>query len=200
LAIEISTEGDTQMITDGVEAGRARRADLPRSEHGRWQPAADRRDPVAILEEQGETRVEDLLPIRYQRMLVSPFTFYRGGAAIMAADLASQPNSGMIVQLCGDAHLSNFGVFASPDRRLVFSVNDFDETLPGPFEWDVKRLAASLAVAGRDLDILVSDRMDIVARCVGTYRRAILDLSGRSSTSGTPGSTSRRSSTGSTAG
>jgi uncharacterized protein (DUF2252 family) len=179
LAIEISTEGETQMITDGVEAGRARRADLPRSEHGRWQPAADRRDPVAILEEQGETRVEDLLPIRYQRMLVSPFTFYRGGAAIMAADLASQPNSGMIVQLCGDAHLSNFGVFASPDRRLVFSVNDFDETLPGPFEWDVKRLAASLAVAGRDLDILVSDRMDIVARCVGTYRRAILDLSGR---------------------
>ncbi len=114
------------------------------------QPAADRADPVSLLEEQATSRVPELVPLRYGRMLVSPFTFYRGAAYLMAADLAGAPRTGLTVQLCGDAHLSNFGTFAAPDRRLVFSLNDFDETLPGPFEWDVKRLVASFAVAGRD--------------------------------------------------
>ena len=122
---------------------------MPRSSHGPWAPAADR-DPVGLLEEQASTRVPNWYPIRYGRMLVSPFTFYRGAALIMAADLAATPRSGLNVQLCGDAHLSNFGVFASPERQLIFDINDFDETLPGPWEWDVKRLAASFEIAGRD--------------------------------------------------
>ena len=133
-------------------AGARPRGGTPRSGHGEWEPAADRPDPVELLEEQAATRVPELVPIRYGRMLVSPFTFYRGAAYLMAADLAGAPRTGLEVQLCGDAHLSNFGVFAAPDRRLVFSINDFDETLPGPFEWDVKRLVASFAVAGRDAD------------------------------------------------
>src|SRR5690242_13496068 len=124
--------------------GKAARAEAPRGSNAEWSPPADRRDPVAILEEQAETRLPELVPIRYGRMLTSPFAFFRGGAAIMAADLASTPNSGIRVQLCGDAHLSNFGGFASPERDLVFDINDFDETLPGPWEWDVKRLAASV--------------------------------------------------------
>src|SRR3954468_23705884 len=130
--------------------GKAARAEVPRSSLAEWEPAPGRRDPVDVLEEQAQTRVPELVPIRFGRMLVSPFTFYRGAAYLMAADLAGTPRTGLRVQLCGDAHLSNFGVFASPARRLVFSVNDFDETLPGPFEWDVKRLVTSFAVAGRD--------------------------------------------------
>jgi uncharacterized protein (DUF2252 family) len=130
-------------------AGAAARAGVPLEVHAAWSPAADRPDPVALLEEQARTRIPDLVPIRNGRMAVSPFTFYRGAALPMAADLASTPRSGIAVQLCGDAHLSNFGLFASPERDLVFDVNDFDETLHGPFEWDVKRLAASLVVAGR---------------------------------------------------
>jgi uncharacterized protein (DUF2252 family) len=135
-----------------------------------------RRDAVAVLEEQAQTRVPELVPIRYGRMLVSPFTFYRGAAAVMSADLAGAPRTGLQVQLCGDAHLSNFGAFAAPDRRLVFSVNDFDETLPGPFEWDVKRLAASFAVAGRDrgFDAKQRERVDVA---VGrSYRAAMRDF------------------------
>ena len=124
---------------------------MPRSVHGEWSAPAARRDPVELLEEQAASRVPELVPIRYGRMLVSPFTFYRGAAYLMVADLAGAPRTGLRVQLCGDAHLSNFGGFAAPDRRLVFDVNDFDETLPGPFEWDLKRLVASFAVAGRDL-------------------------------------------------
>jgi hypothetical protein len=127
--------------------GKAARDAAPRASHGDWEPAARRRDPVKLLEDQGKSRVPELVPIRYGRMLVSPFTFYRGAAAIMAMDLAKTPVSGLRVQACGDAHLSNFGVFAAPDRRLVLDVNDFDETLPGPWEWDVKRLAASFAAA-----------------------------------------------------
>src|SRR4051794_18429668 len=130
--------------------GKAARADVPRSSHARWEPAPGLRDSVAVLERQAQTRVPELVPIRHGRMLVSPFTFYRGAAALMAGDLAGSPRTGLHVQLCGDAHLSNFGAFAAPDRRLIFGVNDFDETHPGPFEWDVKRLAASFAVAGRD--------------------------------------------------
>ena len=118
--------------------------------HGEWAPAADRPDPVALLEEQNATREPDLVPVRHGRMMVSPFTFYRGAAKIMAADLEDTPTAGLNVQLCGDAHLSNFGVFASPERTLLFDLNDFDETLPGPFEYDVKRMAASFTIAARN--------------------------------------------------
>ena len=137
-------------LSERAARGKAARAEVPRSSHGSWAPARDRRDPVELLEEQAASRVPELLPIRYGRMLVSPFTFYRGAAYLMAADLAGTPRTGLDVQLCGDAHLSNFGVYAAPDRQLVFDINDFDETLPGPFEWDLKRLVASFAVAGRD--------------------------------------------------
>ncbi|KQV12657.1 DUF2252 domain-containing protein [Kitasatospora sp. Root107] len=130
--------------------GRAARKTVSRASHGRWSAAADRPDPLRVLERQATDRVAELLPIRYGRMAVSPFTFLRGSAAVMTADLAAVPNTGLTVQLCGDAHLLNFGVFASPERALLFDLNDFDETLPGPFEWDVKRLAASVAVAARD--------------------------------------------------
>src|SRR3954454_7797358 len=153
--------------------GKAARAEVPRSSHAAWEPAPGRRDPVEVLEEQSQTRVPELVPIRYGRMLVSPFTFYRGGAALMAADLAGAPRTGLHVQLCGDAHLSNFGAFAAPDRRLVFSVNDFDETLPGPFEWDVKRLLASFAVAGRDRGFDAKAREAVELAAGRAYREAM---------------------------
>lgn len=130
-------------------AGRARRTDSPRSSHAAWTPDDDRSDPIAILERQATDRVPELLPLRYARMAASPFAFLRGSAAVMAADIAITRPAGLQVQCCGDAHLSNFGLYASPERRLVFDLNDFDETLPGPFEYDVKRLAASVAVAAR---------------------------------------------------
>src|SRR3954470_5755464 len=130
--------------------GRAEREAVPLDAHGEWAASDGRQDPVGILEAQNTTRVPELVPIRHGRMIVSPFTFYRGSAAIMAADLSQTPSTGLRVQCCGDAHLSNFGVFAAPDRRLVFDLNDFDETLPAPFEWDVKRLVASFVVAARD--------------------------------------------------
>ena len=132
-----------------------------------------RRDPVGLLEEQAQTRLPELIPIRYGRMLVSPFTFFRGAAYLMAADLADGARTGLHAQLCGDAHLSNFGIFAAPDRRLVFSINDFDETLPGPFEWDVKRLAASIAVVGREQGFDDGTRRLIVAAAVREYRQAM---------------------------
>ena len=153
--------------------GKAARAATPRGEQGDWAPASDRHDPVELLEEQGATRVAELVPIRYGRMLVSPFTFYRGGAYLMAADLAAAPRTGLEVQLCGDAHLSNFGAFAAPDRRLIFSVNDFDETLPGPFEWDVKRLVASFEVAGRDRGFKTAQRKAINTIVTASYREAM---------------------------
>ncbi len=135
-----------------VERGKAARKATPRSSHAEFAPAPGRTDPVETLERQARTRVAELIPIRYGRMLTSPFAFYRGAAAIMAEDLASTPQSGLRVQACGDAHLANFGVFASPDRRLVFDLNDFDETSPAPWEWDVKRLAASMAIAAQAND------------------------------------------------
>jgi uncharacterized protein (DUF2252 family) len=158
--------------------GRAARREVRRSSLGEWAPAADRRDPVELLEEQSATRVPELVPIRYGRMLVSPFTFFRGAAYLMAADLAPCPRTSLQAQLCGDAHLSNFGVFAGPDRRMVFSLNDFDETLPGPFEWDVKRLAASFAVAGRDRGF--DDRQrEVVNLAVGrSYRESMAGFAG----------------------
>ena len=175
--------------------GKAARAELPRSAHAAWEPAPSRRDPVDLLEQQAQTRLPELGPIRYGRMLVSPFAFFRGGAYLMAADLADGPRTGLHAQLCGDAHLSNFGIFAAPDRRLVFSLNDFDETLPGPFEWDVKRLAASLAVAGRERGFDDATRRSVVTAAVREYREAMAALRGRCGTftSGTRASTSRRS-------
>ena len=133
----------------------------------------DRPDPIELLERQAETRVPELVPIRYGRMLVSPFTFYRGAALIMASDLSATPRSGLTVQCCGDAHLSNFGVFASPERRLVFDINDFDETLPGPWEWDVKRLAASMLIAAQYNGFSVKDQERVVLDTVEEYRTAM---------------------------
>ncbi len=158
---------------ESAERGRAARGGTPRSAHGDWAPASDRRDPVAVLAAQAASRVPELIPIRYGRMLVSPFTFYRGAAAVMAADLAATPDSGIAVQACGDAHISNFGAFAAPDRRLVFGPNDFDETLPGPWEWDVKRMAASAEIAGRDVGLAADRRRWIVEDCVREYREGM---------------------------
>ena len=157
---------------DRVALGKDARVSVPLESHAQF--AADGgRDPVGLLLEQAKSRVSELVPVRHGRMLVSPFTFYRGAALPMAADLCATPASGLRVQLCGDAHLSNFGAFASPSRRLVFDVNDFDETLPGPFEWDVKRLAASLAVAGRDNGFGRKDRRQVVLAGAGGYRTAM---------------------------
>jgi uncharacterized protein (DUF2252 family) len=155
---------------ESAERGRAARRATPRSAHGDWAPAPDRPDPVAVLAAQAASRLQELVPIRYGRMLVSPFTFYRGAAAVMAADLAATPDSGIVVQACGDAHISNFGGFAAQDRRLVFGPNDFDETLPGPWEWDVKRMAASAEIAGRDIGLPADRRRRIVIACVREYR------------------------------
>lgn len=156
-----------------VARGKAARADVPRSAHAKWEPFPHRPDPVDLLEEQAASRVSELVPIRYGRMLVSPFTFFRGAAYLMASDLATGPRTGLHAQLCGDAHLSNFGFFGSPDRHIVFSLNDFDETHPGPFEWDVKRLAASFAVAGRDRGFDAKRRQRIASAGVRAYREAM---------------------------
>jgi uncharacterized protein (DUF2252 family) len=153
--------------------GKAARSEVPRSAHSDWEPASGRSDPVEMLEEQAQTRLPELGPIRYGRMLISPFAFFRGGAYLMAADLSAGPRTGLHAQLCGDAHLTNFGIFAAPDRRLVFSLNDFDETLPGPFEWDVKRLAASFAVAGRERGFDDEARRSAVTAVVREYREAM---------------------------
>jgi uncharacterized protein (DUF2252 family) len=159
-----------------IARGKAARAEVPRSAHAVFEPAPRRPDPVELLERQARTRVPELVPIRYGRMLVSPFTFYRGAAMIMASDLAPSPRSGLTVQCCGDAHLSNFGVFASPERRLVFDVNDFDETLPGPWEWDVKRLAVSMLIAARDNGFGGKDEDRIVLGTVQRYRTAMAEF------------------------
>jgi uncharacterized protein (DUF2252 family) len=161
---------------ESAERGRAARHIAPRSAHGEWVPAPDRPDPLALLEAQAATRVQELVPIRYGRMMVSPFTFYRGAAAVMAADLAATPDSGIVVQACGDAHISNFGGFAAQDRRLIFGPNDFDETLPGPWEWDVKRMAASVEIAGRDIGLPEASRERLVVDCVEEYRRAMVSF------------------------
>ena len=165
-------------VAERAARGKAARAEVPRSSHAEFAPSAARPDPVALLEGQAATRVAELVPIRYGRMLVSPFTFYRGAALIMAADLAVTPRSGLTTQLCGDAHLMNFGVFGSPDRRLVFDINDFDETHPGPWEWDVKRLAASFAIAGRDNGYPTKERKKVVLSVVAGYRSAMREFAG----------------------
>jgi hypothetical protein len=157
--------------------GKGARAQAPRSTHRSWEPSARGTDPVELLERQAATRAADLIPIRHGRMLVSPFSYFRGAALSMACDLASTPVSGLDVQLCGDAHLSNFGMFGSPERRLVFDINDFDETARGPWEWDVKRLATSLEVAGRENEFKRSDRSRVVRQAVRSYREAMRDFS-----------------------
>jgi len=146
---------------------------VPRSAHGEWTPPPGRPDPLAMLAAQTASRVQELVPIRHGRMVVSPFAFYRGAAAVMAADLAATPDTGIVVQACGDAHIANFGGFAAQDRRLVFGPNDFDETLPGPWEWDVKRMAASAEIAGRDIGLGARERRRIVTACVREYREGV---------------------------
>ena len=163
----------TLQSSESFELGREARRSVPRSAHGEWEAAAERPDPVAVLAAQTATRVQELVPIRYGRMVVSPFTFYRGAAAVMANDLSRTPDSGIVVQACGDAHISNFGGFGAADRRLVFSPNDFDETLPGPWEWDVKRMAASVEIAAREIGLPAARRRRIVMGCVCEYREAM---------------------------
>ena len=163
-------------VAERVARGKAARQEVPRAGHALFEPLPTRADPVELLERQAKTRVPELVPIRYGRMLVSPFTFYRGAASIMAHDLAGTPRSGLTVQCCGDAHLSNFGVFASPERKLVFDVNDFDETLPGPWEWDVKRLAVSMLIAARSNGFKAKDQDQIVLDTVARYRTAMADF------------------------
>ena len=153
--------------------GSSARTSTPRSSHTGWTPAAGRRNPVDLLEDQNTNREQDLVPVRHGRMSVSPFTFYRGAARVMAEDLKDTPTAGLTVQLCGDAHLSNFGVFGSPERRLVFDLNDFDETLPGPFEWDVKRMAASFVVAARDNGFTPAEGRAAALASVTAYREAM---------------------------
>ncbi len=161
-------------VAQRIERGKAARAEVPRSSQAEFKPSSRRGDPVKLLERQAKTRVPELVPIRYGRMLVSPFTFYRGAAMIMASDLAGTPRSGLMVQCCGDAHLSNFGVFGSPERQLVFDLNDFDETLPGPWEWDVKRLAVSMLIAAQSNGFSAADQDRIVLETVRGYRTAML--------------------------
>ena len=167
-------------IDDQVTAGKAARKALSRKHQADLLPSPS--DPVDTLTAQDATRIPELIPVRYERMLVSPFTFYRGAAALMAADLGNSPHSGLMVQLCGDAHLSNFGLFASPERRLVFDCNDFDETHPGPFEWDVKRLAASFELAGRENGLSAKQRHALTARVGRFYRESMARFAGTTAT------------------
>ena len=173
---QLDTEFTRLSPAERAARGKAARSEVPRSSHAGFDPAPGRPDPIALLEEQAKTRVPELVPVRYGRMMVSPFTYYRGAALPMASDLASTPASGLAVQACGDAHLSNFGIFGSAERRLVFDINDFDETLPGPWEWDVKRLAASLEVAARGNGFPLKQRREIVAAMVARYRQAMRDF------------------------
>ncbi len=163
-------------VDERREIGREARRSVPPASHEGWTPAAGRRDPVDLLEDQDKTREADLVPVRHGRMAVSPFTFYRGTAKVMAADLDGTPRSGLDVQLCGDAHLSNFGLFASPERTLLFDLNDFDETLPGPFEYDVKRMAASFTIAARNNGFTPAEARSVTAAALSSYRRAMADF------------------------
>ena len=179
---QLDTECCRLSVAVRAARGKAARRAVPRESHAVFDPPSDRPDPIALLEEQAKTRVPELVPIRWGRMMVSPFTYYRGAALPMASDLATTPVSGLAVQACGDAHLSNFGIFGSAERRLMFDVNDFDETLPGPWEWDVKRLAASLEIAGRDNGLPVKQRRDIVIAAVARYRMAMRDFAAMTNT------------------
>jgi uncharacterized protein (DUF2252 family) len=173
---QLDTGGCQLDPADRAARGKAARTQVPRDTHAVFDPPPDRPDPVGLLEEQARSRVPELIPVRWGRMMVSPFSYYRGAALPMASDLAMTPVSGLAVQACGDAHLSNFGLFGSAERRLVFDVNDFDETLPGPWEWDVKRLAASLEVAGRDNGFPAEPRREAVLAAVSRYRQAMREF------------------------
>jgi uncharacterized protein (DUF2252 family) len=164
-------------VASRLAAGKALRKQVPRRSHAEWSPATDRPDPVSLLEEQNRSRLEYLVPLRFERMSVSPFTFLRGTAIVMAVDLATTPVSGIRVQMCGDAHLNNFGIFATPERNQVFDLNDFDETLPGPWEWDVKRLAASIVVAGRNNAFSRDINRQAVLSCMASYRQRMWEYS-----------------------
>jgi uncharacterized protein (DUF2252 family) len=174
-----ASSADHLTTSERSALGKAARTPAPRAAHEVWEAPTSRPDPVELLESQAVSRVQDLVPIRYGRMLVSPFTFFRGAALIMASDLSTTPRSGLNVQACGDAHMSNFGVFASAERTLVFDLNDFDETLPGPWEWDLKRLAASLAIAGRDRGFDDKERAGIVLEAASGYRKEMAALAGK---------------------
>jgi hypothetical protein len=165
-------------VEERTAHGNNARTQTPLGEHTGWKPATDRPDPVGLLERQDATREPDLVPVRHGRMMVSPFTFYRGAAKIMAADLKDTPRAGLAVQLCGDAHLSNFGLFGSPERRLLFDLNDFDETLPGPFEYDVKRMAASFTIAARNNGFSKADARSVTRASVTAYREAMAGFAG----------------------
>ncbi len=170
------TTNQHQTIEERTKLGKTLREQTPRSSHGDWSPAPNRPDPVNLIEEQNNGRLEWLIPVRRWRMSASPFTFFRGSARIMAADLASTPVSGLEVQLCGDAHLANFGLYASPERQLVFDINDFDETLAGPWEWDIKRLAASFTIAARHNGLKQADSNKVTERVVRSYRTAMAEF------------------------
>ncbi|MFI0370132.1 DUF2252 domain-containing protein [Actinomadura sp. 1N219] len=174
------TANDTGALSpsERAEYGKRVRREVPRSSHARFEPGGKRPDPIDVLERQSAARLPELVPIRYGRMLESPFRFYRGAAAIMASDLGAAPHTGLRVQLCGDAHMLNFRLLASPERHLIFDINDFDETLPGPWEWDVKRLAASLAIAGRANGFSGRERAAVVRRCVRAYRERMREFAG----------------------
>ena len=173
---ELDTQAGRLSPAERAAKGKAARAEVPRQSHAAFDPPSNRPDPIGLLEEQAKSRVPELVPVRWGRMMVSPFTYYRGAALPMASDLAGTPVSGLPVQACGDAHLSNFGIFGSAERRLVFDVNDFDETLPGPWEWDVKRLAASLEVAARGNGLPGKQRREVVMAAVARYRQAMRDF------------------------
>jgi uncharacterized protein (DUF2252 family) len=171
-----ATRIEHRSVDERRARGKEARSQTPPSAHRGWKPAADRFDPVGLLEEQNGTRDPDLVPVRHGRMMVSPFTFYRGAAKIMAADLEHTPRTGLTVQLCGDAHLSNFGVFASPERQLLFDLNDFEETLPGPFEYDVKRLSASFTIAARNNGFSKADAREAALASVTAYRTTMAEF------------------------
>ena len=175
-AVRTALEIEHPSLADRRAEGRDARDRVPPSSHSGWLPAAGRPDPVALLEEQNTTREPDLVPVRHGRMMVSPFTFYRGAAKIMAADLKDTPAAGLDAQLCGDAHLSNFGMFASPERHLMFDLNDFDETLPGPFEYDVKRMVASFTIAARNNGFGKADTRAVALASAAAYREAMRDF------------------------
>ncbi len=160
-----------------IAAGRSLRESVPRSKHAAWKPSAKRRDPIDILEESNQDRLPELVPIRYGRMLASPFTFLRGSAGLMAHDLATTPSTGVRIQACGDCHLLNFGLFATPERNLVFDINDFDETLPAPWEWDIKRLAVSFVIAGRDNRLSDAENREVARECGRAYRERLREYS-----------------------
>src|SRR5579864_5034853 len=173
LNIPLPTKPGRRTLAERRAVGRSLRERVPRSSHAEWSPTSDRPDPISLLEEQDRSRLAQFVPLRYGRMIASPFGFLRGSAVVMAGDLATTLVTGLQVQMCGDAHLGNFGVYATPERNQVFDVNDFDETLPGPWEWDVKRLATSIVVAGRTLGFTREMTRRAVVGCVQSYRERI---------------------------